>query len=119
VNDSQVPLGCVVIRLDDLVALLAGRAAAPPAPRPPGASWPGLAVVVALLTARLGGIAVDHGVTGDVPPETITGAAVMLAGSLLAALVPSDMAVALLRDLGLLALSHAGAGTTPPAATEG
>jgi len=111
VADSAIPPGCVVIRLDDLVALLAGRSATPPAPRPLGPTWEGLQAVVGMLTARLSGMSVDLGdIAGDVPPEAISAVAVSLAASLLAALVPPDRATDLLRDLGVTALGQS-AGT--------
>lgn len=121
-NASQIPPGHALVRLDDLAAMLAGRAAAAPAPPSArvGATWEGLQAVIGLLTARLAGVAVDHGdVTGDVPAEAVSRTAVMLAGALLAALMPSDRAIELLRDLGLAAHDHIGGGTAPPAAKEG
>ncbi len=116
------PPGCVVVRIEDLAALVAavrapgsatsdrarsGGAAAP------GTGWDALAATVALLTARLDN---DASVSAaslapDVAPSDITAVAVTIAAAWLRVSLP-DRGGALLRDLGLLAAAR---GETPEA----
>jgi hypothetical protein len=110
VTKIAVPPGHVLIRVEDFTALLAARK---PEPAPPqaehaalpdaAATWQGLAAVVALLTARLGGYRIGPGdVADDVPPAAIVAAMLTLTAAALTQLL-DDHGEALLRDLGLLA----------------
>ena len=74
--DRGVPPGHVLIRLDDLTALLVDRAGAPDV-----SAWEVLASVIAIVSARRAGLS-DTGLLGDVPPVRALRTMSMLATAL-------------------------------------
>ncbi|MFI5062784.1 MAG: hypothetical protein ACHP9Z_02220 [Streptosporangiales bacterium] len=111
------PPGCVVIRVENLAALLADRAPGSttgdragsnrPVQASAAATWEALAATVGLLTARLDG---DAGISAadlapDVPPAAIAAVALTIVTAWLRVLLP-DEGAALLADLGLMAAAR-------------
>ena len=109
---SEIPPGCVLIRLADLAALIAARPGQlPPGPaeppRQPEGAWSGLAAAVAMCTARLGenrDLGPGHLAEG-IPPEYIIAPLVAMAAAGLRACL-EDGAEAFLRDMGLIAAAR-------------
>jgi hypothetical protein len=86
----EIPRGHVLLRIEDLAALLAGlpgRPAIPPADPPPPAddAWSGITAAVAMVTARLGGQGGDSiaQLADGVGPTAIIGALVSMTAAAL------------------------------------
>ena len=119
---ESVPPGHVLIRLDDLAALLAAArppdAGQPVQPTPPvhppdagTTAWPALAVAISLITNRLGASgAVDADLIGDVPAETIIGALAAIAARAMSCAYPMPVVQQVLRDLGMAVAREASGG---------
>jgi hypothetical protein len=104
----EIPRGCVLVRIEDLAALLAAQyVPAPPEPsRKPEDAWAGLGAAIALVTERLGHQDVGHGQLADgIPAECIIGPLVAMAAAGLRGCL-DDGAEKLLQDMGLIALSR-------------
>jgi hypothetical protein len=97
--DRAVPPGHVLIRLDDLAALIAARASAPDV-----SAWQVLASVIAIVSARRAGLS-DAGLLGDVPPARALRCMSMLATALTECL-PGDAIEEALADIGLRAAAE-------------
>jgi len=113
VPKPEIPPGCVLIRLADLAVLLASRPAQPPAgscpaepARPSGDAWSGLAIAVAMVTARLGHHDVDPGhlAAGTDAASIIRPLAAMASAGIRGCL--EDGAEGFLRDMGLIAAAR-------------
>jgi hypothetical protein len=114
----------VLIRIEDLAALLAARPpdagqpepATPPPPRPPGgatAAWPALAAAIALLTSRIGGAGVsDADLIGDTDPATVIRALAAIATRALECAWPDVATVTVLQNLAVAVAREATRGTT-------
>jgi len=92
--DRGVPPGHVLIRLDDLAALIAGGAGVPGI-----SAWEVLASVIAIVSARRGGLS-DAGLLGDVPPARALRCMSLLAAALTECL-PGDAIEEALAGIGL------------------
>jgi hypothetical protein len=109
-GDTQIPPGYALVRLTDLAALLAARAARPPettgATATCAAAWDGLAAATGMLTGELGSHQVNRAdLAGGAPAEAVIGALVTVGAGLLKVHQP-DSAAALLQYLGLVAASR-------------
>jgi hypothetical protein len=103
---EPLPPGHVLIRVEDLAALLAERPAADApaaASGDAGMTWPALTAAVALITDKLSGTRADpDALIGDVPASAVLRVLVILAAGLGSALPPASVTGAL-RDLALYA----------------
>jgi len=99
---TEIPRGCALVRISDLVAL-AGQ----PAPEPhrqPGSAWEGLAIAVAMVTAALGHHDVDLGQLADgADPASIIRVLVPMAAAGLRNCLTDASVEKFLQDLGEIA----------------
>jgi hypothetical protein len=111
---EPVPPGHVLIRIEDLAALLAAARppdagqpvqAAPPPGRPPSgaaAAWASLAVAIGLLTSRIGGAGVsDDDLIGDTDPAVVIRALSAIATRALECAFPDVATVTVLQNLAV------------------
>ena len=107
----EIPRGHVLLRIEDLAALLAAQSSPVTAtaelPAPDGDAWAGLAVAIAMVTARLGHHDADPGQLADeTDAASIIRPLVAMAAEGLRGCLPEDGAQRLLQDMGLIAASR-------------